>query len=239
MQISSSQFYFAYNEYSKSLRNLKNRFSRNELHISFVGQAGQGKSKIMQKISGLQGEIIPSSDGSDCTGAKSVITNDPSANEVYAQVEFFKENEIVDIVNTYISTVFNGSVSSVGNLDEIARLPISELEGKLPSNSTDLQMKFEHLGEFRDKLGQKITVQKNEIESYVAQYKNSAPATKYYKYLGVKEANIKCKFNYEDAGKIVLVDTIGLGATSIGVQQEMEETIENDRICAANAFFRN
>lgn len=45
--ISTSDFRTAYNEYAKKKDHLKARFSREELHISFIGRAGQGKSCIM------------------------------------------------------------------------------------------------------------------------------------------------------------------------------------------------
>ena len=51
---------------------------------------------------------------------------------------------------------------------------------------------------------------------------------KYYKYLGVKCANIICAFPKKDAGKIVLVDTKGLGDTAIKVEENMLYAAEND-----------
>ena len=44
---------------------------------------------------------------------------------------------------------------------------------------------------------------------------------RYYKYLAVKKAEISCEFNFADAGKIVLQDTIGLGDTSLGIEEAM------------------
>ena len=232
--ISTSAFSGKIAEYKRQLENLVQRFSRNELHISFVGQAGQGKSCVMQKISGLSKEIIPSSDGFDCTGAKSIITN-VGDSEVHAEIEFFTQNEIINIVNKYIETIFSNAVSKVGTLSEIKNLDKQTLQSKIPSDNADSQEKFdhlkkyiEHLFDFEEKLGSKITVKKEDIEKYVAQYKNNSPSEKYYNYLGVKEANIKCHFPYDDAGKIVLVDTIGLGATSIGVEESMDNTIKSD-----------
>ena len=73
--ISTAQFHMAFRNHQSALSRLKERFSRKELHISFIGRAGQGKSLVMQNISGLSGNVIPSAEGSDCTGAKTVITN--------------------------------------------------------------------------------------------------------------------------------------------------------------------
>ena len=66
LQISLNAFYKAYKEYKQRLLMLKSRFEREHLHISLVGSARQGKSLVIQNISGLDKSIIPSSDGSDC-----------------------------------------------------------------------------------------------------------------------------------------------------------------------------
>ena len=71
--IDTATFHNYYDNVQDLLEQLKIRFSRKQIHISFVGRAGQGKSLVMQNISGLSGEIIPSSNGEDCTGAKSII----------------------------------------------------------------------------------------------------------------------------------------------------------------------
>lgn len=73
--VNTKSFNDCYVQTQLILGQLNNRFSRKEIHISFVGRAGQGKSLVMQNISGLSGTVIPSSDGADCTGAKSIITN--------------------------------------------------------------------------------------------------------------------------------------------------------------------
>ena len=43
------------------LHRLQNRFSRDSVQIAFIGQARQGKSSFLQRISGLNDDTIPSS----------------------------------------------------------------------------------------------------------------------------------------------------------------------------------
>ena len=52
--------------------------------------------------------------------------------------------------------------------------------------------------------------------------------TPVYAYLGVKEVQIFTPFYNKDAGKIMLVDTIGLGDTAIGLRDKVIETMIND-----------
>ncbi len=232
--VSTKEFYDTYQTYSAKLKQLNERFSRKELHISFIGRAGQGKSLIMQNISGLGKNVIPSSEGGDCTGAKSIITNDSSATSVHAKIEFFTESEMIEIVNTYLDRIFHGACH-VGSINDIKNIPINELKGKLDDSQVEenglipqLEKYINHIGDFESELGKIKDVPEKDIEKYVAQFKNGDNSTKYFNYLGVKLANIICKFPKADAGKIVLVDTIGIGDTSIGTEDKMLDTVEND-----------
>lgn len=234
VNISITEFDSEYQKYTKKLQQLQKRFARKELHISFIGSAGQGKSLVMQNISGLNGNIIPSAEGGDCTGAKSIITNDSNVTNTHAEIEFFSKIELVNIVNKYLNAIFHGKYT-INSIYEIKSLNINDLQNELDYTMVDenkfmkqLEKYIVHLSEFEQYLGKKINISENDIEQYVAQYKNNDVNIKYYKYLGVKTANIICHFPHKDAGKIVLVDTIGIGATSLGTEDEMLNTVEND-----------
>lgn len=232
--ISTAGFHSAFQTYKTNIQRLTERFSRKELHISFIGRAGQGKSLVMQNISGLNGNVIPSAEGSDCTGAKSIITNDSTVATTKARIEFFSQMEMIEIVNTYLANIFYGAYK-VSSIDEIKNLPLDEMKDRLDYTQvkeTELLAQLGkyvlHIGEFESDLGTIREVEEKDIEKYVAQFKSDDTSQKYFTYLGVKLANIICKFPEEDAGKIVLVDTIGIGATSLGTEDKMLDTVEND-----------
>lgn len=103
--IVTNPFYCKCNEAIQQLNYLQKRFSRERINISFVGRAGQGKSLVLQRISGLGSDIIPSADGMDCTGARSIISNTVGT-ETKAEITFFSELEYVNIVNRYLKTIF-------------------------------------------------------------------------------------------------------------------------------------
>lgn len=232
--ISTAQFHAKYQNYKAAHAHLAERFSRKELHISFIGRAGQGKSLVMQNISGLSGSVIPSAEGSDCTGAKSIITNDPAAVKTVARIEFFSQAEMIDIINTYLENIFHGAYK-VGSIADIKNLPLAQMKQALNFNQlkentllNHLEKYVLHIGKFENHLGTTLEVAEADIEKYVAQYNSRNTNQKYFTYLGVKLANIICKFPVTDAGKIVLVDTIGIGATSLGTEEKMLDTVEND-----------
>ena len=233
--ISTTEFHRTFQNYQAALSHLKERFSRKELHISFIGRAGQGKSLVMQNISGLGGNVIPSSEGSDCTGTKSIITNDVSAVTTKARIEFFSQAEMIAIVNKYLVNIFDDNAYEVGSIADIKNLPIDEMNARLEFKQAkkiellaQLKKYVLHVGEFETNLGTTIEVAEDDIKKYVAQYDSRDNEKKYFAYLGVKLANIICKFPQADAGKIVLVDTIGIGATSLGTEEKMLDTVEND-----------
>lgn len=232
--IHTEKFHDGYTKIEEKLRLLKGRFSREQVHISFVGRAGQGKSLVMQKISGLTGEVIPSADGGDCTGAKSIITN-REGDEVFAEIQFYSRMEYVDIVNKYLREIFGDDRYEVGDVEDIFRLRQKGLGSQLDRTSAkkgalyrNLEKYIEHSEDVVPFLGKTLTVPREEIESYVAQCHHADKTQKNYKYLGIKLANIMCRFPYEECGKTVLVDTIGLGDTAMDIREKMLETVSSD-----------
>lgn len=235
--ISTDDFHAAFNSYMAKLDQMIRRLSRDNLNISFVGRAGQGKSLVMQRISGLDGNIIPSSDGSDCTGTKSVIHN-CSGSQVVAKINFFSEYEMVENVNKYLDKISNGSnvrIERISSASEIQNINVAAIRSGIPMEDVESKSLVEHLTKYVEHysvyaphLGKTVTVSASEIERYVAQYKNGNPSEKYFLYLGVKFADIMCEFPHSDTGKIELVDTIGIGATSLATEEKMLDTVEND-----------
>ncbi len=217
----------------EELERLRIRFAREMINISFVGRAGQGKSLVLQKISGLGGTVIPSAAGTDCTGAKSIITNDETAQKPYANITFFTEAEMTEIINVYLEKIFGDSSQNIHSLNEAWHLRRLLQEGRIDlKNNTiggELLKYIENLDAFRPLLGQSTRrVEEEDIEEYVAMFKSSDHSVKYYKFLGVKRADIHCAFPKRDAGKIILVDTIGMGSQSLGVRESLMETVKND-----------
>ena len=209
------------------LQNLESRFNRDTINISVIGRAGQGKSRLLQSISGLENEIIPADKGGDCTGAKSVICN--AEGPLHAIVNFLSAKELMEQVQKYLEALdvkFEiGSISDIPNIDT-GRIDVG-VSNKKSSQLKHLKKYVEHFSEYVSYLGQKIELHdKNEIRKYASQYLEDE--TKVFYYLGVKDVQIFTEFPYNEAGKIMLVDTIGLGDTAIGLRDKLVETMVND-----------
>lgn len=211
----------------RELDSLEKRFDRDTVNISAVGRAGQGKSRLLQSITGVDNAIIPAADGSDCTGAKSVVCNEKC--DTYAVIKFYKDAELIAIVQKYLDKLHCDF--HVGSVDSIKTISLDAIRSRDLSSSEDscldwLTKYVKNWSSYVSNLGKEIKVGKDEIRKYVAQYLEDG--TKVFDYLSVKEVEIHTPFVYEEAGKIMLVDTVGLGDTAIGLEDKMVDTLIND-----------
>lgn len=83
----------------EALTKLKNRFSRHTLNIGVVGRARQGKSRLLQSLTGLSAVEIPDGDRQHCTGVRSTIYHTPNL-DTYGEVWFHTEQSFLDEVIT-------------------------------------------------------------------------------------------------------------------------------------------
>lgn len=214
------------------------RFDKDEINIAVVGAARQGKSKFLQSISGLDDYTIPAFVSNDCTGATSVIKNVPGkGTNVSAKINFMTESEMVNCVQKYLDTIFTDKRVVVSSFNSIGTLNLDELRKNMREGAPEIT-KFEHLEKYVKHFhewkkmveqGSIVVNNKEEIQQYVAQHNGKEEGTperkNYYYYLAVKDVTISCEFNNSEVGKIVLRDTIGLGDTSLGIEDKMLEAI--------------
>ncbi len=234
--------------YNNLINNAIARFERDHIAIATVGMARQGKSRFLQAVGNLGNEIIPAYDASDCTGATSVIYNRPemAPETVSVLITFKQQSDLVKTVKEYIKQIDPSSpylTSEFGFYDIDDANIITELKGKIRNDEAEKSIALKHLQDIIDNFDEisplfgshSITLTDPElIKSYVAQ-NNGKKATDpdveyYYNYLAVGRAEISCRF-YEDCGKIVLVDTIGIGDTQVGIDKAMLDTV--DKLCDA------
>jgi hypothetical protein len=80
-----------------ALTKLKNRFSRDTLNIGVVGRARQGKSRLLQSLTGLSAVEIPDGDRQHCTGVRSTIQHGLNV-DTHGEVWFHTERSFLDEV---------------------------------------------------------------------------------------------------------------------------------------------
>lgn len=227
----------------KELERLKKRFSREAIQIALVGPARRGKSTFLQSVSGLKDDVIPTSSYSDCTGAVCVIENTDSEN-FKIKIEYYDEVSFVKFFNNTLENI--GSTHRVSSITDIRNLG-GTLKVELQEKSDENIQKFykEYYGnglQYLDLIGSEPLTKDEEsvVIEFVAKYKRfdnnekipdrysiyrkeigAGKTTVWFnKYLAVKSAHIWSKYSIPDAGKIIMLDTVGLGN---------ENTEEKDR----------
>jgi hypothetical protein len=216
-----------------ALNNLKSRFSRNTLNIGVVGRARQGKSRLLQSLTGLSTAEIPDGDAQHCTGVRSNVHHNSEVGETYAEVWFHTERSFLDeVIAPYYWQLKLGSHPLT--IQEFADIPLPELPKELAEKAQN-QTKYEHLLKYHKNKGKYISalsasspqrISRHEIREYVAQ--DTLDRKSIYNYLAVREVKIICSFPNVDIGKIALVDMPGLGDTGIGDEERMIKTLGQD-----------
>jgi len=231
-EIDFSKIYLNIKSELFTLDKLKIRFSRRTLNIGVIGRARQGKSRLLQSLTGLTKDEIPDGSGQHCTGVRSTIQHH-SDMETYGEVWFHTERTFIDeIIAPYYEHLKLG-IKPI-SLGDFASKPLPALTSEV--KGAENNAKYEYLRkyyEYLDKFSHLLQtssprrIKKEEIREYVAQ-DNSQGERIYFNYLAVREVKISCKFPQEDVGKIALVDLPGLGDTGIGDDTRMVKTIGED-----------
>lgn len=217
-----------------ALNSLKSRFSRNTLNIGVVGRARQGKSRLLQSLTGLSTSEIPDGDDQHCTGVRSNVHHNSEVGETYAEVWFHTERSFLDeVIAPYYEQLRLGSRPR--SLQDFADIPLPELPKEL-AEKRQAAAKYDHLcryhqnlHKYQDALSEPSPrrVSKHEIREYVAQDTVDRRRI-YFNYLAVREVKIVCSFPNVDIGQIALVDMPGLGDTGIGDEERMIKTLGQD-----------
>ena len=105
----------------KVLEKLRHRFERPTLNIGVVGRMRQGKSTLLQKLSGLTDVEIPAKKGGACRAFRSIIYH--YYDETKAFVTFHSEDSLLkEVIHEYWKS-FKWS-NPPSNLDDFARTPL-------------------------------------------------------------------------------------------------------------------
>jgi hypothetical protein len=210
----------------KALEKLRQRFGRETLNIGVIGLARQGKSRLLQGLTGLTAREIPDGDGDHCTGVKSNIVR--RAGETSATVIFHDAKSFLEKISVYYKALDLGECPST--IENFASFPLAPL----PSSKTTEadKEKYGHLEKYKDNVAtyrpligrEPKPIKADEIRQYVAQ--DTVDGKRIYSnYLAVKEVFIYCDFPNPDVGQISVIDMPGLGDTGIGDKERMIETL--------------
>ena len=212
------------------LEKLQTRFSRNTLNIGVIGMMRQGKSTLLQSLTGLGNNVIPAKSGGVCTAVRSKIRHQPQG-ETKAVVSYHSE---MSFVNDVLKPYYN-DLSLTPSPHTLADFIDSELPSLKPQATKQQQAIYNRLASdyhknrhsFRNYLRfveVKEDIAIDKIQEYVT-HPQAQQGDDQYKYLAVKEVEISCTFPNSDVGKITVVDIPGLGDFKSSDRQLMLETL--------------
>jgi hypothetical protein len=218
----------------RRLRVVEARFSRGSVNLGVSGQARVGKSTLLQAISGLSDEQVPTGMGHPVTAVRSQIFH--SATQARAILTMHNYESFRDEVLA--------SYHQVVGLDVPPRTLASFRRERYPAtinekdHPTDilsqrgllkrLRGMQEGLSTYEDYLtGEELSVPLEELRRWIA-YPVAEAATPPGRYLAVRAARIECKFPYAEVENLSLMDLPGLGELAAGAEQRHVQGLQNE-----------
>ncbi|GAA0393169.1 hypothetical protein Acor_63370 [Acrocarpospora corrugata] len=207
------------------------RLRRGTLNIGVVGRARQGKSRLLQSLTGLTNREIPDGSGRFCTGVPSTIRHFDG--QTYADVYYHSERSFVDeVVGLYYDRY--GLGARPVSPRAFGASPLPSLPPDRASNP-QAESAYGHLRAYHDafpEYGPLIgraspeRVGDDRIRSFVAQ--DDPDGNPLHAFRAVRRVEISTKFHQSDLTGIAVIDLPGLGDTNLGDSRVLLAALEDD-----------
>ncbi|MBG0850542.1 hypothetical protein I2W78_01390 [Streptomyces spinoverrucosus] len=206
------------------------RFRRPTLNVGVIGRARQGKSRLIQSLTGLTDQEVPTSDGGFCTGVTSVLRHEDGA-PTQAEVYFHSERSFLrEVIAPYYAELGLGPAPTT--LDRFAGPLPPETAGEPSvegSRYSHLAQYHTALPEYRRHLGMPSPhrVGPHEIRRFVAQ-SDEHDRERYHAFRAVRYVRITTHFTQQDWTGLSLIDLPGLGDTNLQDAQRIVAALRDE-----------
>jgi hypothetical protein len=219
----------------RRLRILAARFGRESLNLGVSGQARVGKSTLLQAITGLDDEQVPTGQGHPVTAVRSQIFH--SANQARGLITLHGFTSFRDeVLGAYHDEL--GLTERPRTVEQFGHWPYPDAmpdEGDQPDavlSRRGLLQRLRGMQEGLDVYGSALTgevreVALDDLRPYLA-YPEGDAATPPGLYLAVRQAHIECPFPLADVERLSLLDLPGLGELAAGAERRHVEGLQND-----------
>jgi hypothetical protein len=219
-----------------TLAAVRARVSRTTINIGVSGRARNGKSTLLQSLSGLTDEQIPAGRGQPVTAVRSRILH--SVDRLGAQLSMHSEQSFCEQVLGRYYTVL-GLADPPGSIAEFVRHPKLSGDHQLAERMDQhpkLGPMLARLREMQDSVesyrhlltGDVRDVKLAELRQWVAYPEGGESASADRRYLAVREAVIVCRFPLDDVIALGLVDLPGLGELVPQAEEHHLGGLQND-----------
>lgn len=210
----------------KVWQNLEKRFSRDKINIGVIGRMRQGKSTLLQTLTGLDNTIIPTMNRTAHTSAQSIIyhTDDKPG----ARVNYFSKEEFLRLSVWPYHEALSGKIDA-----ELGPLPADfsafknlalPAPGDIKTDDELTRIWYERYHTIHSKLneierllgGQSQPIDIADVKKYVTYNKDDSGEHKDYNFLAIKNVEIYETFKNPFSKSIGLTDIPGLGETKQG-----------------------
>ncbi|WP_119581011.1 hypothetical protein [Streptomyces europaeiscabiei] len=205
------------------------RFRRPTLNVGVIGRARQGKSRLIQSLTGLTNQEVPTSDGGFCTGVTSVLRHKDGVT-TQAEVYFHTEHSFLrEVIAPYYAELRLGPAPTT--LDRFAGpLPLEPAGDKSEEGSRYSHLVQFHtaLPEYRHFLGMASPhhVGSHEIRRFVAQ--SDEHDQPFNAFRAVRYVRITTHFAHQDWTGLSLIDLPGLDDTNLQDAQRIVAALREE-----------
>lgn len=218
-----------------ALAEVRARVSRHTVNIGVSGRARNGKSTLLQSLSGLDDGQIPTGRGQPVTAVRSRIFH--SLTQRSARLTMHTEQSFLDdVIEPYHEQL--GLLPAPQSIDEFAQYPYPVGDDprapgindhpKLGPMLVRVRQMQQALASCRDLLsGEVRTVDLAEVRAWVA-YPRGDHLAQDRRYLAVRDATLTCAFPVNDVMALGLVDLPGLGELVPRAEEHHLAGLRND-----------
>lgn len=231
-----------FDEAQRKIEVVNDRCRRNTIRIGVTGKARQGKSTLLQSISGLEDDALPTHDGGPVTAVRSRIFHDPSRK--VARITFYTFKEFLsEVVDEYHRAL--GLPTAAGMTEE--QFLTYDYPERFELIDHDRNNDFRDLTEMRRRLleiresfpSYRIFLVDTERECDITDFTKLRQFVSYPSiddertlgkecprlYLAVKSIIIYCAFPHANVQNLALVDLPGLGENAANAEEHYREAV--------------
>ena len=211
------------------------RFSRETVNVGVSGSARVGKSTLLQSISGLTNEQIPTGRDIPVTAVRSRIYHSPRTRGATLRLHT-QETYLNDVIRPYHTALNFAGVPSSLEQFRSWDYPETSQQTELRAGDVALLVRLREMQQAlwsyeKDLSGGEKTVRLEDLRPYVAyptsEERDSAKPVE-HRYLAVRDVRIDCPFPHDDVDRLGIIDLPGLGEVAADAERQHVTGLRHD-----------